>query len=521
MRVVTSDEMRRIDHSAINDFNIPGILLMERSGLAVANAVMKIAALRRHRHIEALLFAGKGNNGGDAFAAASFLTGWGVDCKVIVAAEEGSISGDAKAHLELMKKSGVFPHFADKPFLESLNCLSLSSGAIVVDAVLGTGITGAAKGLAESAIRCINQLRESAPVISVDVPSGINADTGSPEGEAVKADVTFTLGMPKTGFLNPDAVNYTGSIEIADIGLPVELVAKKSEKIGVIAKQDLKHFFQRRKKQAHKGTYGHLLVIGGSSGFAGAPAMAAMAALRSGTGLVSILTAGYIAPAVAAMVPEAMVHSDGISNSPQLLSDSIKKADLALDKYDAVLIGPGLGLHPDSAEILSHVLTHFKKTVVVDADALRFIPKLSTTTTNKNASLILTPHPGEMAGIMQMQTTAVQEDRLGTASEAAKKFNAVVALKGCSTVVASQNRPPIINLTGNPGMASGGTGDVLAGIVAGLCAQGFDAFDAMQAAVYLHGKAGDVAAWQKTQISMTATDVIAALPHVFKSLCPC
>ncbi len=515
MRLVTSAQMRALDRRTIEEFGTPGEVLMERAGQGVAAAVVRIGELSGRLGCVRVV-AGKGNNGGDAFVVARCLRAVGLPVQLILAAERNGLQGDALIHFERMLQTGVEP-------VASVHAGGLppdhvhADGELVVDGVLGTGISGAPRGAAEEAIALVNQLGRHRPVIAIDVPSGLNSDTGNAAGAVVHADVTVTIGLPKCGLVAPQAADAVGNIEVVDIGIPADYMTGLPDDTGLITPADLRHLFSRRQRASHKGTYGHVLLIGGSREFSGAIAMAAMSAVRSGVGLVSVLTPAAIAATVATLAPEAMVYGVPDGEDGTLAAEAMTNWTHDLDDFDAVLIGPGLTRSRHAQTLCRAVVESATVPLVLDADALpdRENAELLTAT---RAPLVLTPHPGEMARLLGCDSAAIQADRLQTARNSASQTGATVVLKGHGTIVAQPGNRAAINPTGNPGMASGGMGDVLAGLLAGLLAQGMVPNDAARAAVFLHGRAGDLAAWQAAQPSITATDVIAMLGSAFREL---
>ncbi|MDA0990446.1 MAG: NAD(P)H-hydrate dehydratase [Verrucomicrobia bacterium] len=521
MKSVSSATMRELDRAAIDDYEIPGELLMERAGQGVADVVDDLARLSGFNTAPIRLIAGRGNNGGDVFVAARLLKELDYQVDVWLAGDRGKIKGDALTHLEKMRAAGITLNALSTPGeWEDLLITAPGDVGVVVDGVLGTGLTGPARGAAAGAIQYINALGERAPVVSVDIPSGLNADTGEVMGDTVRADITVTMGLPKTGLLLPAALDYVGSVDVVDIGLPEEIVRPLSSPINLIAAEDLRPILQRRPRDSHKGTYGHLLVIGGAPGYTGAAILAARAALRSGVGLVSMLVPASLASTVAGAVPEAMVHAGVQTDSGGLADDAVSSWNHRLDEFSAVVMGPGLSTDKRTCDLVHHVIRYCSKPLLLDADALNAVGIRLHALKKSPAPIVVTPHPGEMARLLGTTVTEVQADRLKYAALAVEKTGATVVLKGAGTIVASPNDPLHVNLTGNPGMARGGMGDVLAGLLGGLLAQGHGPADAARLAVYLHGRAGDRVAWSTSQSGMSVQDVIDALAGSFGELAP-
>jgi NAD(P)H-hydrate epimerase len=496
MKTVSVAEMRELDRRTIED-RVTGEELMRRAGQGVADIASDILAARNEHSV--LLIAGTGNNGGDVFAAATELSKSDLELEVWIYGSQSHIKGNAQLHLKKMIRTGIIP----KEVRSENDLLPKTDPDLIIDGLLGTGSNGAPRGFMATLIEWINIEAQYAFVLSIDIPSGINADSGIAEGPSVKADLTATIGLPKTGLIRPVALPVVGNIEIVDIGIPFEFVedTKGCTEASLIDRSDI--LLLRRARDSHKGTYGHVLLIGGSKGFTGAIAMAARAALRSGAGLVSVLTPEEVYPIVAqAAGPEIMVHP--FPNTGNLEVDFSKH----WKKVTAVLIGPGLGQAPEPVEQL---LKTCPVPLILDADALCVAPEKIAAA---KCPVVLTPHPGEFERLFGEPVT----DRWAQARAAAEMTGKTIVLKGAGTVVAEHGQKLAINLTGNPGMATGGSGDVLAGILTSLIGQGLSPFEAATTAVYLHGLAGDIAAELVTQESLIATDLIEALPETFRSL---
>jgi hydroxyethylthiazole kinase-like uncharacterized protein yjeF len=518
MKAITSDQMRELDRIASAEFDIPGVELMRRAGNGVASVVSYIAEQARMGDTFVQLLAGRGNNGGDAFAAACYLHEDDFDVEVLLAGSASEVRGDALRHLSKMRQAGVPLHemATKEDWDEAVH--GAGSGMILVDGILGIGVNGPPRGPAAGAIRYINRCAEDNVVVSIDVPSGLNADTGESPGETVIADVTATIGLPKTGLLMPKAIRYIGSLDVVSIGIPLELANRYKSDRELITGWDVRRHMPRRPHDAHKGLYGHALVIGGSIGLAGAAAMAARAASRSGVGLTTALVPRTIYPVVAGASLEVMTYPAPETETGSLSADAWADWGPRINLFDAIVAGPGMTRHPDTAEWIRRLLSTCTRPLLLDADALNAFEGHPEALAQAAGPLIITPHPAELARLLGCPTTDVQNDREGAAQRAAALTHAVVVLKGSGTLVVKEGKTIHVNLTGNAGMASGGMGDVLSGIIGGLLAQGIPPFDAACAGAFLHGRAGDNAAWRKSQSSLCATDVIEELPFVFREL---
>ncbi|MFU8780027.1 MAG: NAD(P)H-hydrate dehydratase [Kiritimatiellia bacterium] len=533
MRAVTAEQMRAIDRQAIAG-GVSGATLMDRAGLGLAHGIRQLCSARGLLHPGLCMLAGKGNNGGDVFAAAYHLYRHFPDIRIVMLADPELLRGETRWHYERVKDLVaccfvVGPDVWDA--VSGYGCVDL-----VVDGLLGTGFSGEPREPIAGAIRAINRMRrEGAMVVAVDIPSGMCADTGSATGDAVVADVTFTMGLPKRGMLLPAALAFVGSVHVVDIGVPEEvLVAVCGGESGsdasdqyarlepgvpgvaqsqLIDSSDVRGWLPPRRRLSHKGDYGRILVVGGAPGFSGAVAMAALAACRSGAGLVHVLTPARVADRVASLVPEAMVHAGTMHADGGLCAAAWD--DLAAKMFDAILLGPGLTNHPDGLGLLQAVWHSTVPVLVLDADALTLLAENRRLfAARKTGALVLTPHPGEAGRLLGMDTARVQSDRFAAVQLLVQQYHCVAVLKGAGTLVAN-DKSCYINLTGNPGMATGGSGDVLGGMVAALCGQGVGAMDAACAAVYVHGVAGDLVGLYSSQIGVTAMGMLGMLPKAF------
>lgn len=519
MKTVTVAQMRELDRRTIEEAGISGEKLMERAGQGVADAVHRLAEASGYTHPVVHLVAGRGNNGGDAFAAARILKEDGMAVMVWLAGSVSDIQGDAHVHMSRLKAARI--HVDEFPTLEDWEeAKAHPAGAdILVDGILGTGSTGPARGPAAGAIQYINGQARYALIVSIDLPSGLNGDTGTAEGDAVRADVTITMGLPKRGLLEPAALEYVGTLEVADIGLRDEQVAEiAAEEPQFIYFPELKALYPPRLRNTHKGTYGHVLLVGGAPGYTGAITLAARAAYRSGAGLVTVLTPQSVAPLVAAGCLEAMVQAGPETETGSLHESLWSEWRQRVEKFDAILVGPGLTRHPMGMALVRHFIRECNKPLVLDADALGLLEGQVHLISKTRHPAVITPHPGEMAGLLASTKEAVQGDRMAALRKAVVETNATVILKGAGTLVGHPGKPIHVNLTGNPGMATGGTGDVLAGMVTGLLGQGLFSFDAARLAVYAHGRAGDLVAARKTQAGIMASDLVEEIPYAFHTV---
>jgi hydroxyethylthiazole kinase-like uncharacterized protein yjeF len=492
MKIVTSAEMRELDRLTIES-GISGEELMLAAGEGLAEAIRNLASNHQLVDSPVLFVAGPGNNGGDAFVAATCLCedGWPVECWL--AAPEAKLKGDSLIHFKSMKKAGVpFQSLETSDHWKHAAACG-TDAEIIVDGLLGTGVEGEPRGVIADAIAFIDAQADRALVVAIDMPSAM----------AVRADLTVAMGLPKVGSVQAENIDWIGNLEVVDIGIPEEFIeeTKGDPDLEFIHPSDLAPLFPRRTRDAHKGSYGHLLCLGGSKGFSGAISMATRAAARSGVGLVSAFVPESIHGVVASAIPECMVHS----SMPEC-------------KWTSILAGCGMGRTATTREQILQLLETSQVPLILDADAITLLAEHIEAICSATCPVILTPHPGEFAALFDLKTEDVQEDRFGMARMAADKLKATIVLKGAGTLVASPGHPVAVNLTGNPGMATGGSGDVLAGIIAGLAAQGIAPFEAACAGVWLHGRAGDLAAAEKSQASLIASDLINKLSEAFRAV---
>ena len=504
MRFLTADQMRDWDRCAIAERGIPGLSLMSRAGAAVARVAADLAACRGCARMVAV--AGRGNNGGDACVAARLLHAAGLPVEMLATAPADLLRGDARTAWDQMVATGVPVRVLpdDAAWQAWSDEAAFPRGVVVIDGLLGTGSTGAPRGVVAAAIRWINAVRRQGGVVAVDLPSGLDADSGAPSDPVVLADITVSFGAPKCGFANPRAWQALGRVEIAEIGLPADGMPVSGDRtLAFIAAPDLSRVLPERARDGHKGCFGHVLVIGGSRGLTGAPALAALGALHGGAGLVSAAAPAASVAVLAAQAPAVMAYTvetaaDG-GMTPATLAAGLTRR---LDSLDVIAAGPGLSAGVGTAALVAALLSESCRRLVLDADALNVLARQPevlrrvVATVDGDASVIITPHPGEAARLLGLSTAAVQADRLAAVRALAARTGAVAVLKGAGTLVGSPDGRVALNLTGNPAMASGGSGDVLTGLIAALWAQGLSAVDAARLGVWLHGTAGDRAAWQ-------------------------
>jgi len=507
--------MREIDRVTTEKFGVPSLTLMENAGTAVARFVL--AQYRKAWRFT--IFCGKGNNGGDGFVAARKLGDEGRRVTVVLLCDPSELKGDAAEMFKRMRQDPLVVKTTEE--LKSEAVLQALKTEVIIDAVLGTGFRPPVTWLYAEAIAAMNASKR--PVVAVDIPSGADADSLSPllpkEGRngapdvRARADhvVTFTAARPAHVF----GGLTRGETFVAQIGSPEEAI-QSALNLHVTTPRDFAPLLADRVPDGHKGTYGHALVVGGSVGKSGAVAMAGTSVLRSGAGLSTIATPRSVLPQVAAFTPEIMTEPLLETDLGTIAPEADEQMERLLDGKDVVALGPGIGRYPATVDFVRQLVEHCKVPMVIDADGLNAFEGHTDKLSGAKRPLVLTPHPGEMSRLTGLATAEVQKDRIGVARKFASEHRCFVVLKGHRTLIALPDGAVWVNTSGNPGMATGGTGDVLTGIVAGMMAQTDDVAMAVRAAVYLHGLAGDVAREKVGEASLIAGDLIAWLPEAFK-----
>ena len=506
MKIVSAQEMRAIDRATSERSGVPSLTLMENAGAAVADY-----ALSHHPQAQrVVVLCGKGNNGGDGFVAARRLHGQGKNVQVIMLADPGDLRGDAAVMFGKLPDAPIVVRSTQE--LKSERVQGALRADLYIDAILGTGFKPPVSGLYADAIAIMNASR--VPVIAVDIPSGADADAMGPQtGTIARADaiVTFTAPRPAHVF----SMLTAGPTVVAAIGSPEEAIVS-AQQLNVITARDIASLIGPRPADSNKGSYGHALIVGGSLGKAGAAAMAGMAALRAGAGLSTVATPKSVLGTVAGFHPELMTEPLPETKAGSVSSSALGRIEKLAEGKAVVAIGPGISRNPQTAGLVRSLVASLKTPMVVDADGLNAFESRTNKLSGKGRTLVITPHPGEMARLVGCTVAEVQKDRLGIARKFAHEHKLVVVLKGHWTLVVQPDGEAWVNTTGNPGMATGGTGDILTGMVAGMIAQNpKDGFAAVLGAVHLHGLAGDVMRERVGEQALVATDLLEGLPEAF------
>ncbi|MGE5817063.1 MAG: NAD(P)H-hydrate dehydratase [Deltaproteobacteria bacterium] len=513
MIVVSAQEMRELDRLTIEKYGVPSLVLMERAGAAIAQAILQRFARAAKKGV--LIVAGKGNNGGDGFVVARLLKKKRIHCAVALLARKDELSPDAahnlRAFLKLKGKVVEVPP-------DRLELLSREIGGkgLLVDAIFGTGMKNEVRGEYAEAITWMNA--SGLPMVAVDIPSGLHTDTGMPLGTAIQAEMTVALGYPKLGEVIYPGLDCVGDLAVADIGIDSNAVREVNPKTELLVQEEMGWLVPGREPDTHKGTYGHLLVMAGSRGKTGAAILACRAAMRTGAGLVTLAGPRALNDIFASSLVEVMTEPLGDSSAENIEPLSEEEWRRLLERKDAFLFGPGIGVSEYTHNALRWLLRNLEMPWVIDADGLNNLALEIDRLRRAKTPPILTPHPGEMARLIGKDNATVNQDRIGVARSFALANRCHIVLKGARTVIATAEGKVFINPTGNPGMASGGMGDVLAGMLGALLGQGLSPEHAMELGVYLHGFAGDRIAAEKGEIGLIASDVIGELPYAMRAL---
>jgi NAD(P)H-hydrate epimerase len=513
MRVLNTAQMREADRRTIEEIGIPSLVLMENAGRQAVAAMEAMYSDLMDRQIAVL--CGRGNNGGDGFVVARTLVQRGGDVSVFLLGRVAEVRGDARINLEILGRLGItVVEIADSQAWE-LHFSEVSDCTLIVDAIFGTGLNAPLSGLIESVVADVNA--SAIPVVAIDLPSGLSADSPDSIGPSIEAGLTVTLAAPKLPLVLPPGETHAGDIVIADIGIPADVLESlDGPRVELLTRASMRELIAPRTADSHKGDYGHVLVVAGSPGKTGAAHLAAVGALRSGAGLVTVATPAGCQPILAAMGAEYMtealreteagLHGDGIDRVLEMARD-------------VLAVGPGLGQARATREFIIQLIDRATMPLVIDADGLNaFTDDPDRLSGREGRDVIITPHPGEMARLVGMSTDEVQASRLEIARNFAVAHRVYVVLKGHRTLIATPDEKVFINPTGNPGMATGGTGDVLTGMIAAWLAQLLDAEAACKLAVYLHGMAGDLAEADEGEVAMTSTDVAGHLGDAIMEL---
>ena len=516
MEILTARQMRSIDRRAIRAFGVPEIVLMENAGLQVFAFLRNVYQDLPVRRI--LLLCGGGNNGGDAFVVARHLKGRGIPFEPVLFGAREKIRGSAAINLKALERSGVTPREVRTAAQWKRVRPLLDRSDLVVDGILGTGLSRPVEGLLAGVFGEVNAAE--ADVVAIDIPSGLSGDTAELPGPCISADYTVTFARPKIAHLFPPAEAQCGELHVADIGIPAAAVEAEKVDLGLIESSALVPHLPVRRADSHKGDFGHVLAVAGSRGKGGAARMVALGALRAGCGLLTValpagLQAGMVSRAMEAMTEPLPETADGT-----LAAEGLPRLLELLPGKQVVAVGPGLTAHPETKKLIRDLVGRARVPVVLDADGINAFAGEEGLLSGRARPLVLTPHPGEMGRLLGLPAAEVQARRIPLAREFARRHACWLVLKGYRSLIATPAGQVHVNPTGNPGMATGGSGDVLTGILAGLLAQGIEVEGAVMLAVYLHGLAGDLAAADVGEMPLLARDILSRYPRALARLRP-
>ncbi len=515
MKVVTSEIIRSLDKKAAESFGVKSIVLMENAGRSVAQTIIKEFDAQAKKGV--VVFCGKGNNGGDGFVAARHLINKGYHVDVIFFGKKEELSEDAAINYTALSRiTDVIHELKDIGEFDKTD-INLKERGTIIDALLGTGIKGNVKEPYAGAINLINN--SGLPVVAVDVPSGIDADTGAVAGITVRAKKTITFGLAKIGLVVYPGAEFAGDVEVVDISIPDRLIKQTYIPYTLLDYNYINSILRTRNYATNKGDYGHTLVIAGSEGKSGAAILTAKGALRAGSGLVTIAGPEGLIPVFETTVIEALKEPLTETLGGAIDKSAITQAERLLQTRDVVAIGPGIGTEKQTTEFVFDFLHRCKLPVVIDADGINIIaqnPHILLEINNEN--IVLTPHPGEFGRLINMNPKEINQDRINLSMDFAKRYKCTLVLKGARTIIANKNGDIWINPTGNPGMSTGGMGDVLTGIIAGLIATGISTQNAAIAGVFIHGMAGDIVYAYHKNSAVLASDMLERIPYVISSL---
>ena len=511
MYLVTAREMQDMDRKTIESFGLPGLVLMENAGRGATRMLLETFPDIQSKTVG--IMAGKGNNGGDGFVIARYLHQYGAEVTVYLLSTIEKTKGDAETNLRLLSPMGIPVIELPDPSHFDRNRRRLDDQDIWVDAILGTGLASDVNGFFKDVIDFLNN--SGRPVFSVDIPSGLNSDTGQPHGTCINASATATFAFAKSGHIHYPGFCHTKRLGVVDIGIPKHIVNAVAPFQQLVTFEMIHSGFRKRPPDAHKGTTGHLMVLAGSPGKTGAAAMTSLSAMKTGAGLVTLGLPQSTNQVLETLAIEVMTEPLAETGDGTLAEASLDGILRLLEGKTCLAVGPGLGLSEETGSLLEQVLLNAEIPVVVDADGINLLSSRADLLKQISAPVVLTPHPGEMARLTGDSTAHIQRNRTESARKFAVESGVHLVLKGARTVIAHPDGSVFINPTGNPAMASGGMGDVLTGIIAGLITQGYSPEYASIAGAFIHGASADGVMEEKGPVGIMATDVMAAIPEQF------
>lgn len=523
IKIVTPSEMQSIDRAAIEDFGIPGIVLMENAGLRMVDLMLDV--IGENAGDPVCVFCGRGNNGGDGFVIARHLINRGFFVRTWVFTDRPKLSGDALTNYKILSAMEADVSFAPgeadvKKVMRALLKEAMLRPPVLVDALLGTGTRGAVKGTLVRAIQGINQIAElsGSPVFSVDVPSGVNGETGAVDGKAVMADVTVTMGLPKRGLLFSAGRKHAGELHVVDISFPATLLEDESLSVDFVEKEDVALTLPEREIDDHKFNCGKVLIIAGSRGMTGAAVLTSMAALRMGSGLIKVCLPASLNYVIENQATEILSVPVPETAEGTISNEALPALKELSDWADVVAVGPGLSRNSETCDTILSFLAYCKRPMVIDADAVNYLAGKFDVIEAMKPDVVFTPHLKEFSGLIGMDMQKIERNRIEAAIHPAVRLKKTIVLKGAPTITAAPDGRVFVNSSGDPALATPGSGDVLTGIITSLIGQHVNPVEAAWAGVHIHGLAGDRAGDQKTVLGVKASDLIDLLPEVLKAL---
>ncbi len=511
MRIVSKEEMRALEIENTSRYGVDGWLMMEHAAISLFLAVEDEISPLYGKNI--LVVAGKGNNGGDAMASARNFIEAGANVEVLLAFGEPTGNLPQK-HLDILKKIGVKIEKYDPSKKEKVKNM-IESADVVLDGILGTGASNLVSDELKALMELINE--NSRYTVSVDLPSGVESNTGKILGQSIHADMTVTFGMLKRGMLFYPAKELCGKIKIGKIGFPPRLLDEIDLQGELITFNDARKYLPKRPRLSHKGTFGRVAIIAGSSKYTGAPVLTVSGALRMGAGLVTVGVPAPFNTIVTSVMPESISFPLPATQDGFLAVNARQSIEALLEKADVLAMGPGLGTNFETGEVVKWVISTFDKPLILDADALNLLAK-DINNVEFSDKVAITPHPGEFSRLISKDVKDILSNPVKYALDFATQKNIYVLLKGATTVIATPQGKYFLNVTGNSGLATGGSGDVLTGMIAGLVAQGVSIEDALKLAAYVHGRCAEVYAENNNEASLIPQDLVDSIPKVLKEL---
>ena len=512
MKILNQEEMRSLEKIAIDDYQMTSRLLMENAGRSIFDYIRSID----QNFSKVIILCGLGNNGGDGFVLARQLYNKGIPFELFIIGDGEKIKGDAQLNLNILKKLDIdINTIEDKYKIRSLEQI-IDKNDLIIDAILGIGIKGPVRELAKEVIEVINSLHNL--VISVDLPSGVDSDTATIGNIAVEADATIALGLPKFGNILFPGANFNGNLVVGDVGISAKIADAIKSETYIITEKLIKNYIPKRMADSHKGTYGKASVIAGSRGLSGAAILTCLAALNAGVGVIELFIPESIDLIISTKVVEIITRPLKESQNGIMDLSSISGILEGIEKSDVVAIGPGCGNSNELFELVKRVINAYEKPVVIDADGLNALSKNIEILKESKSEIVLTPHLGEMSRLIKRPIEEIKKDKINIVKEFSKEYNVILVLKGARTVIGLPNGKIYINVNGNSGMSTAGSGDILTGIIASLIAQGLDPKKAALLGVFIHGYSGDLVANEKGEYGMLAEDIVKSIGRAFKEL---